>query len=150
MSRDKDREISIYNNPYHGLLPTLFSNFFGESLFDGFNFGGFGGFKIDVRETDDEYIIDADLPGIDKQNVVIDVNEHMLTISAKLEESQEITNKDGRYIRRERKAGQLRRSFSLENIKADQVRAEMNNGVLTVHCPKKHRSNGNSRRIPIS
>lgn len=150
MGQDKDRDIAIHNNPYHGLLPTLFSNFFGESLFDGFNFGGFGGFKIDVRETDDEYIIDADMPGIDKKNIVIDVNDHMLTISAKYDESQEVKNKDSRYIRRERRAGQLRRSFSLENIKPDEVRAEMNNGVLTIYCPKKNRFKGNSRRISIN
>jgi len=150
MSRDKDKDITIYNNPYHGLIPTLFSNFFGESLFDGFSFGGFGGFKIDVSEPDDEYIIDADMPGIDKKNVVIDVNDHMLTISAQYDESEEVKHNDGRYIRRERRTGKLRRSFSLENIKPDEIRAEMNNGVLTIHCPKKDRNKGNSRRIPIN
>lgn len=123
----------------------LFPDFFG-SFWDGF---GFGGIKVDVREKKDAYIIEAEMPGLDKKDINIDVTDNVLTISADIDESKEQRDDDGRYIRRERRYGSFRRSFSLDNVKADQINAEMKNGILTVYCPKKNETSPNSRRIVI-
>jgi len=124
-----------------GMFPGFFSNFW-----DNF---GFGGLRVNVREKKDAYIIEAEMPGIDKKNIDIDVTDNILTISANVDERKEQRDDDGRYIRRERRSGSFRRSFSLDNVKADQINAEMKNGVLTVYCPKKNESSPNSRRIII-
>ncbi|NLH01549.1 MAG: Hsp20/alpha crystallin family protein, partial [Clostridiales bacterium] len=105
--------------------------------------------KVDVREKSDSYVIDAEMPGIDKNNVSIDVYGNMLTITANVNENSEQKDEDGRYLRRERRMSSYRRSFTLDNIKSDEIKAEMNNGILTIVCPKKSENTPNYKRIPI-
>lgn len=143
----KKNELSLFNNNDSGLFPRGFlPGFFNESFWDNFNFNSF---KVDVRDKKNAYIIDAEMPGIDKKNVNIEIDDNMLTISANIDENTELKDEDGRYIRRERRTGSYRRSFSLENIKADEIKAEMNNGILTIHCPKKSETATNKRQIQI-
>lgn len=146
MNRD-NHDLSPFNDDQNGLFPRgFFPSFFNDSLWNGLNFGGF---KVDVMEKKDAYVIDAELPGIDKNNVNIDIDDNMLTISANVDEHKEEKDESGRYLRRERRSGSYRRSFPLDNIKADEIKAEMNNGILTVRCPKKQESRPNTKRIPI-
>ncbi|MDD3693051.1 MAG: Hsp20/alpha crystallin family protein [Oscillospiraceae bacterium] len=146
MNRDKN-ELSLFNNNDYGLFPRgFFPSFFNEGIWDGFNFSGF---RVDVRDKKDQYIIEAEMPGIDKKNVNLEIEDNMLKISANINEKTEQKDEDGRYIRRERRTGSFRRSFSLENIKADEIKAEMNNGILTIYCPKKSETTANTRRIQI-
>ncbi len=102
-----------------------------------------------LRDKKDAYIIDAEIPGINKENVSIDINNNMLTISANINESTEQKAEDGQYIRKERRTGSFLRSFSLENIKSDEIKAKMSNGILTIHCPKKSETSTNIRQIQI-
>ena len=138
-------EMSPYN--HGGFWPQgLLSNFFNDGWFEGF---GMNGFKVDVRETDDAYVIDAEMPGVEKEDIDIGVHDRQLTITASVDETNEQKDDDGRYLRRERRSGSFRRSFSLDDIKAEDIRAEMKNGVLTIRCPKKSPGPTRSRRIDI-
>jgi HSP20 family protein len=146
MSNEKN-ELSLFHNNDFGLFPRgFFSNFMNDGFWDGFRFGGF---KADVRETKDAYIIDAEMPGVDKKDVSIDIDENMLTVSANIDESKEQKDDYGRYLRRERRTGSFKRSFSLENVRANEIKAEMNNGILSITCPKKAETISRSRRIEI-
>lgn len=146
-SRDKKNALDLLRSTGFNLFPQGFlSGWFDDSLLEPL---GLGGFKVDVRETKEAYIIDAEMPGIDKDKIVIDINDHLLTISTQIDEQTEEKDEDGQYLRRERRYGSFRRSFPLDNIQSDKIKAEMKNGILTVHCPKKNQTLPNSKRISI-
>lgn len=91
-------------------------------------------FNTDIRETKDAYIIDAELPGFEKQDIAIDYANNYLTISATRKEDSEIEEKQ--YIRRERQSGELVRRFYLENIDEEKIKAKFKNGILEIQLPK--------------
>ncbi len=93
------------------------------------------GMKTDIRQTDNDYIIEADLPGFDKKDIKLELKNNYLTISANKEEENEET-KEG-YLRRERRCGQVCRSFYVEGISQEDIGAKFNNGVLEITLPKK-------------
>jgi HSP20 family protein len=89
----------------------------------------------DIYENDDAYVIKAELPGLDKDHVSIDVKEKILTISGERSEENEV--KDDRIYRRERFQGKFQRAFSLPNTAdADKIEAEFVDGLLTITIPK--------------
>lgn len=130
------------------MLPSIF----GENLFDDFFDDGFlnafGGrnplfgkhaknmMKTDVRETDSTYEIDVDLPGFKKDEISIDLSNGYLTIQAAKGLDKDEEDKKGRYIRRERYAGSMSRSFYVGDVKPEEVSAKFENGILTLDVPK--------------
>ncbi|MGI5971315.1 MAG: Hsp20/alpha crystallin family protein [Oscillospiraceae bacterium] len=143
------RRIGSGNN---SLVPRDFGSFFWPNSFisnffdDSFWFSG--GMKADIRETDDEYLIEVEVPGMKKEDLEIKIRDNVLTVSATLNEDKE-EKKEGRYIRRERRSGFLSRSFTLDNVKVDAINAEMDGGVLTITCPKLEQRLITDRRIDI-
>ncbi|HIZ55100.1 MAG TPA: Hsp20/alpha crystallin family protein [Firmicutes bacterium] len=133
------------------LWPTsMLSELFNDHWFGNFSgFGGFGSFRTDVRETADAYVIEAEMPGLAKDNVEINLDDGVLTITAHMDENKEEKGENGRYIRRERRTGSYCRSFSMDNVQTDQLKADMKNGVLTITCPKATPGTSQSRRIEI-
>ena len=95
--------------------------------------------KTDVRETDDSYEVDIDLPGFKKDEVTAQLNDGYITISAaKGLDKDEKDTKTGKYIRKERYAGSLSRSFYVgENLTQDEISAKFENGILQLTIPKK-------------
>ena len=93
------------------------------------------GIALDVIERDDKYVLRADVPGIKPDEVKIEVEDDVLTVSAEHEESEEET-KDN-YLCRERRYGSFSRSVRLpDGVTADQVEATCKDGVLEVSFPK--------------
>lgn len=89
----------------------------------------------DISETDKEYVIRAQLPGVRKEDIKVNLQEGMISIEG--ERRQEKEEKGEKYHRVESVYGSFARSFSLpDNIKADAVRSDYKDGVLTVHIPK--------------
>ena len=135
------------------MLPTVF----GESLFDdfftdpfenGFDRSLFGGqnalygkhaknlMKTDVRETEDSYELDIDLPGFKKEDVSVELKNGYLTIQAakSLDKDEQ---KNGKYIRQERYAGSMSRSFYVgEGVRPEDVKGKFENGILQISLPK--------------
>jgi HSP20 family protein len=91
--------------------------------------------KVDVSENENEYVINAELPGIKKPDVKVVFENGILTVSG--ERSEEKKEKNARYHLVERSWGAFRRSFTLPgNVSADKIAADFKDGVLTVHAPK--------------
>lgn len=95
--------------------------------------------KTDVRQKDDGYEVLIDLPGFKKDNVNISLENGYLTVSASKSLEKNDENKK-EYIRRERWAGNCSRSFYVgENITAEDIKAKMEDGILTLDIPKKEK-----------
>ncbi|UZQ85671.1 Hsp20/alpha crystallin family protein [Thermoclostridium stercorarium] len=122
-------------------IDRFFDEFFNDPFFARWG----SPFKADIRETDKEWIIDAELPGVDKNNINIEVDDGYLTIS--VEQNEEINEERENYVRRERSYGSFRRSFFLNNVKEDDIKAVYKNGILTVTLPKAKPDN--KRKIQI-
>ena len=94
--------------------------------------------KTDVRETDNTYELDVDLPGFKKDEVQLDLKDGYLTISAAKGLDKDQEDKKGKYIRQERYAGACSRSFFVgEGIEPRDVSAKFEDGILRVSLPKK-------------
>ena len=134
-------------------LPTIF----GENLMDVFDdfdrnfFRNFGNMdralygkhaqnmmKTDVKETDEGYEVDIDLPGFKKDEIQLELNNGYLTISTQKALEKDEKNKKGRMLRQERYAGVMQRSFYVgEHITEEDVKASYESGVLHLMIPKK-------------
>lgn len=134
------------------MMPSIF----GENLFDDFmdfpferEFWGrrnplYGKnekniMKTDVRETDSSYELDIDLPGFKKDEVTAKLENGYLTISASKGLNKDEKDKEsGKYIRRERYAGAVSRSFYVgEHIRQEDIHAKFEDGILKLTVPKK-------------
>ncbi len=139
------------------MLPGIF----GENLFDEFFADPFGLtrgsevsdhlygknaknlMKTDIREKDNSYELDIDLPGFKKDELNIDLSNGYLTIQAAKGLDKDEQDKDGRYIRRERYAGSMSRSFYVGDVKPEEVSAKFEDGILRLDLPK-----AGQRRLP--
>ena len=93
--------------------------------------------KTDVREHENGYELDVDLPGIKKENVKVKLEDGYLTISASTAQNNDEKDKKGNYIRRERFSGSYSRSFYVgEEVKETDIKAKFDNGVLQLSIPK--------------
>lgn len=104
-------------------------------------------FKADLKETNDSYLVEADLPGVKKGDIDIEFNNNNLIIKAKRDESIE-ENKEN-YVRRERHYGEFNRSFYVDNVDEDNVKANFEDGVLKIKLPKLTKDDENKRKINI-
>ena len=97
--------------------------------------------KTDIKEKKDGYELEIDLPGFKKDEVKVELNNGYLTVSAaKGLDEEEDDKKTGRYIRRERYAGSMSRSFYVgENMKEEDIHAKYENGILTLDVPKEQK-----------
>ena len=94
--------------------------------------------KTDVRETEGSYELDVDLPGFKKEEVNVELNNGYLTIEAAKSLDKDDTDKQGRYIRQERYAGSMSRSFYVgEDVQPSEISAKFENGILQLSIPKK-------------
>ncbi|MDR2090746.1 MAG: Hsp20/alpha crystallin family protein [Clostridiales bacterium] len=126
---------------FHNMLDDFFSgeSLFGRSLIR-------DTFKIDIEETDKEYRVEAELPGVKKEEIDLGVEDDNLCISVKRSEE---TNADGKnYIHRERRASSMLRRIRLANAKLDSIKAKLEEGILTVSVPKDEKTGG-IRKINI-
>jgi HSP20 family protein len=92
-------------------------------------------FKLDVQDNKAEYVIEAELPGIQKSDVNIALNEGRLSISVNKDET--IEEKDKNYIHRERRFSSMSRSVMLADSDSAGIKAKLDNGVLSITVPKK-------------
>ena len=99
------------------------------------------GMKTDVKEVDDGYELDIDLPGFQKDDIKARLTDGYLTITASKAENKEEKDKEGRYIRRERYSGSMSRSFYVGSaVKEEDIRAKFENGILKLSVPKNKKT----------
>jgi len=103
---------------------------------------------VNTREGDDAYYIEVDLPGVKKEDINIDVNEDVLTISGERKVKEE--QKDDKFYKVESVYGKFERSFTLpEDVDSEKIEAEFKNGVLEIKIPKVQKVEKTPKKIEI-
>ena len=107
-------------------------------------------FRTDIRDTGDGYLLEADLPGFNKEDISLDLKDNILTIKATHEENKDEKDENGTYLRRERRSGSFTRSFDVSGIDESGITAAYENGVLKLTLPKEQPTVPAARRIEIA
>ena len=121
---------------------NMVDDFFNDSIQSGKNLLG-SSFKIDVQDNDKEYIIEAELPGVKKEEISLGINEEKLTIAVNHEENVEEEKKN--YVHKERKTSSMSRKIYLADSKSDGITAKLENGVLNIIVPKHEKIENNTK-----
>ena len=108
-----------------------------------------GDFKADIRDTGDAFELEADLPGVKKEDIQVDIDSNYLTISATRQTEKDEKDKAGNYVRRERSYGTYSRSFDVSGVETGEISASFADGVLKLRPPKRQESLPSTRRIAI-
>ena len=106
-------------------------------------------FKTDIRETDDAYIMEAELPGFSKEDIRIEIKGGYLTVHAERKTDGGKDDSKGNYIRRERSYSSYSRSFDLTGIRADGINASYKDGILRLDLPKEQAKPEEGRTLEI-
>ncbi|KAB5607125.1 Hsp20/alpha crystallin family protein [Bifidobacterium jacchi] len=124
---------------------TMFSDLFDDPFFQGWRSSDNGSSAVmpanmmstDVRETANGYDVDIDMPGFDKNDINLELNNGYLTVSAHKDEDSGDKDKDGKWLRRERYVGTCSRSFYVgDDVKESDIHASYKNGTLCIAVPK--------------
>jgi HSP20 family protein len=134
--RDSDEFFRYLTWPRSGRWPSIFGQDGGNALE--------WSPAVDISETDKEYLVKAELPGLRREDVRVRLEDNLLTVEG--ERKHEDEQKDERSHRIERSYGSFCRRFTLpEDADAEHIRAESKDGILTVHVPKREMQ----RRKPL-
>lgn len=140
----KNREMSKFRRDIDRLFSRLWSDF-GLSVFPG---DLAGAPCVDVSETEDIVVINAELPGVDLEDVDLSLSERTLTISG--EKKEEKVEKRSHYHRVERTYGSFSRSIPLPcKVEADQIDATFKKGILRIVMPKCKAEKGRSIKVKV-
>ena len=126
------RNNSFWRDPFDE-FNTLFPAFFDNGDLE----KSFSGFKTDVMEKDGNYVLQAELPGFNKEDINVDLKDDILTISATHNEEKNEEDKKTKYIRKERHSASYSRSFRVANVLPEDINASYCNGILEVTFPKR-------------
>ena len=108
-------------------------------------------FKIDIEETEKAYLLEAELPGVKKEEVDLGVEDEYLRISVNRQEEtrKDENGKEGKnYIHRERRISSMSRRIHLANVNLNEIKAKLEEGILTITIPKEEKMPA-ARKIDI-
>ena len=141
----KNNSLSFFD-PFRE-MEELEKDFFGVPY--GRRFPATKAYGTDIRDEGDKYVLEADLPGFNKEDIKVDVSEGVMTVSAERKHECENKDEEGRYVCRERSFGSYKRAYDLSGIDADAISAKYADGVLTLELPKIAPAVPESRQITI-
>lgn len=111
-------------------LDSIFDKLFNETM----NFP-VSTMKVDIKDADKAYLLEAEIPGVNKEQIKLDYQNSYLTIS--VEQENEVNEEKNSYIRRERYSNKMSRSFYIEDINHNGIKASYKDGILKVSLPKE-------------
>lgn len=109
----------------------------------------FAAFSTDIKDNGDHFTLEADLPGVKKEDIKLDLTDNVLTITAERHSEYEENDKKHHYVRCERSYGSYQRSFDTSGIDTDKIDAEFVDGVLKLTLPKIKEVKPETKRLEI-
>lgn len=137
-----------FNNSIFDVNPSDLFKDFGKQIFD--QFPNQTQIKSDVTELEDYYLIEAELPGIKKENISLAFDKNILTIEAKQAQLNTDEDSAGKIIHQERSYSDLKRQFNFDNVNEQGITAAHDNGILRVTLPKLPAEENKATRIEIN
>jgi len=114
------------------------------------NFGSSFSVPLDIWEQDGNLYVKAAIPGVDPENIELNVENGVLTLSGEFKNEQEVEGKDKKYYHREFRYGRFSRSITLpDDVDPDRIEAEYNNGFITVRVPRNQKQAPQAKRLQI-
>lgn len=129
------------NNRALDFFDNAFDDFFRPLFYD----EKLDSMKTDIKETANSYILDVEMPGYEKEDISLDLENGYLTIRAEKKEKEESGKEEHRYVRKERSVS-CQRSYYVGEIEEDTIKAKYDKGVLTVTLPKKEEKKPEAKR----
>lgn len=105
--------------------------------------------KTDIQEKDGKYLLEVDMPGYDKKDINLSLEDGYLTVSANSNKSVEEKDEKKNYIRRERQFGSCSRSFYVGDVAQEDISASYDNGILNISFPKASKQIESKKNIEI-
>lgn len=124
--RRMNSNLDILGN--HDLVADFINNGFGFSFDIGMDI------RADIKENEQEYVVEAELPGVKKDDVVVELKDNTLSITAQV--NSETNEETSNYVRKERRQGTFSRSFYVDNVDSAGVKADYKDGILKILLPK--------------
>lgn len=119
--------------PGFNTFDDVFDNMFNDSFFKGTN----NYMRTDVKEINNNYVLEMELPGFNKDNISVELHEGYLTITGNKSSNVDEKDNNGNIIRQERYSGSCSRSFYVgDEVKQEDIKASYNNGELKISLPK--------------
>lgn len=133
-------------NPYRS-FEEISKKFLSDSL--SFISDGQAAFRVDLSDQGDSYLLEADLPGFDKDSIHVDLENDVMTITAERHSAYEDGEQQKKYIRCERAFGSFSRSFDMSAVDTEHIQARYTDGVLRLALPKKTQVLPQARRVEL-
>jgi HSP20 family protein len=145
------------NSNFFPSVPSLFNDLLADDWFNSSlaNWRSEGNTlpSVNVKETNDEFIVEVAAPGMKRQDFKIELDNHVLTVSSEREDNQQEQDKAGNYTRREFSYQSFQRSFALpkDHVEGEKIAARYADGILYINVPKSDRAKVKpARQIQIS
>ena len=135
---------SVYYSPFQ-TMDEFERNFFNPSFFE----TALDQFKTDIKDEGDSYTLEADLPGFEKKDIHLDLNNDVLTINAERHSEHEEKDKRDKYLCCERSYGAYSRTFNVTGIDTSAIKAKYDKGVLELILPKAAKEEKSAKRLEI-
>lgn len=140
-NRPVNKSFNNFMDDFFATVPSIFRDDFITPNFSSFT-------PVNIKETENEYVLDVVAPGFEKEDFKINLDNNTLTVSA--ERKMETENKREKFIRKEYKQQSFKRSFTIdENVDAENISAKYVNGVLTLNLAKKQEVKPSVKEISI-
>jgi HSP20 family protein len=145
------------NSNFFPSVPSLFNDLLADDWFNSSlaNWRSEGNTlpSVNVKETNDEFIVEVAAPGMKREDFKIELDNHVLTVSSEREDNQQEQNNTGTYTRREFSYRAFQRSFSLpkDQVEGEKIAARYTDGILYINVPKSDRAKVKpARQIQVS
>lgn len=126
------RNSSLINSRFEDFY-NMVDNFFNDNWLSTRDFTQ-GAFKINVKEDEKEYVVEAELPGVKKEEIKLELNDGRLSIG--VERESKLEEEKSNYVHRESSYASMKRSIYLADAASEDIKAKLDNGILTIEIPK--------------
>lgn len=125
----RNKGLSTRYNDFYDMVDSFFNSPMDANVFE-------SSFKLDVAEDDDKFLVEAEMPGIDKDSIDINFDRGELTLAVNSKTEKDESDKQKNYIHKERKSTRMTRSMYFGDIDQDNIKAKLENGILEIEIPK--------------
>lgn len=127
-------------------IDRVFEDFFNDHTFPVL-FGDNDRMRVDVKDNGQEYIVEAELPGVKKEEINVELVDGRLRIA--VQKNEETEEKQESYLRKERRSSSMVRSFMVKDVADDNITAKFENGLLTLVLPRKEENTPSGKKIDV-